>query len=255
MKLTNKIILITGASSGIGYATAKLFAEQGANLILTARRLDRIIKLRDELQEKFKVNVLAVALDVQNSKAVLKTISSLPEKFKNIDILINNAGLALDSDPIQNGIIEHWETMIATNINGLLYLTRAILPSMIERKTGHIVNMGSIAGRHIYRTGNVYIATKHAVKAITEAIRIDTLGYNIRVTEIAPGAVHTEFSQVRWGGDKQRSDEFYSKFEALQAEDIADLILFSVTRPAHVNISEIVAYPTQQAVGTNFANS
>ncbi len=253
MELKQNIILITGASSGIGYAAAERFAELGANLILAARRVEKIQALSESLIKKYNISTFILPLDVRDKNGVINAINNLPASFKSIDILVNNAGLALSSDLIQDGNLDNWETMIDTNIKGLLYLTHSILPGMIERKKGHIINIGSIAGRNIYATGNVYCATKHAVKAISESIRHDTLGKNIRVTEIAPGAVHTEFSEVRWNGDKKRSDDFYSKFTPLQAEDIADTIVFAATRPNHVNISEMVIYPLEQ-VGLNYAS-
>ncbi|MBP9722392.1 MAG: SDR family NAD(P)-dependent oxidoreductase [Gammaproteobacteria bacterium] len=248
--LTNKTVLITGASSGIGYATAKLFAQYRVKLILTGRRINKIKELSKYLKQQYNINIITYKLDVCDQNQVTNFINNLSEDFQKIDILINNAGLALGSEPIQNGSIENWETMIDTNIKGLLYLTRAILPKMINNGGGHIVNLGSSAGRLVYPGGNVYCATKYAVKAISQAIRHDTLGKNIRVTEIAPAAVQTEFSEVRWK-DKQKADEFYAKFKPLQAEDIADNILYAVTRPKHVNIAEMVISSVDQ-VGTAF---
>lgn len=245
--LKNKIIFITGASSGIGEACARHFAEQGAKLILTARRIERLEKLASEL----KTAVLSLQLDVQDKNAVSDVINNLSPEWRNIDILVNNAGLALDSLPLQSGNIENWETMIQTNVNGLLYVTRAIVPGMIERKTGHIVNIGSVAGHDAYANGNVYSATKSAVRAISKSLRIDLLGKNIRVTEIAPGATNTEFSTVRWK-DKQRADDFYKDFDPLVADDIADAIIYCVTRPQHMNIAELVVYPTEQATVSLF---
>lgn len=245
--LKNKIVFITGASSGIGEACAHHFAEQGAKLILTARRKDRLEKLAREL----KAEVLSLELDVQDKNAVSTAIENLSPEWRNIDILINNAGLALDSLPIQEGHIENWDTMLQTNVNGLLYVTRAVVPGMIERKTGHVVNIGSVAGHDAYANGNVYCATKAAVRAISKSMRIDLLGKNIRVTEIAPAATNTEFCTVRWK-DKKRADDFYKGFEPLVANDIADAIIYCVTRPAHVNIAELVVYPTEQATVSLF---
>lgn len=245
--LKNKIVLITGASSGIGEACARHFAEQGAKLILTARRIERLEKLASEL----KTEVLSLQLDVQDKSAVSDAINNLSPEWRNIDILVNNAGLALDSLPIQSGHIENWETMIQTNVNGLLYVTHAIVPGMIERKTGHIVNIGSVAGHDAYANGNVYCATKAAVRAISKSMRIDLLGKNIRVSEIAPAATNTEFCTVRWK-DKQRADDFYKDFDPLVADDIADAIIYCVTRPPHVNIAELVIYPTEQATVSLF---
>lgn len=246
LSLNNQIIFITGASSGIGKACAEQYAALGASLILTARRVDRIEALAEELTKKHGVKCLAIQMDVTEQDQVIELIANLPPEWQAINILINNAGLALSSDPIQSGKFTDWNTMIDTNIRGLLYVTHAILPGMIERDHGHIVNIGSIAGRDPYPGGNVYCATKHAVKSLTQALRIDLLGTSIRVTEVAPGATETEFSKVRWN-DQERSDQFYSQFKALTADDVADSIVYATTRPAHVNISELVLYPTCQA--------
>ncbi len=243
--LKNKIVLITGASSGIGKACAEYFAKSGAHLILTARRVERLESL-SQMLKTHGVDSLSLEMDVQDKIQVSKTLAVLPDRWRNIDILVNNAGLALDSLPIQEGNIDHWDTMINTNVHGLLYVTRTILPGMIERNSGHIVNIGSVAGHDCYSTGNVYCATKHAVRAISQGMRIDLLGTNIKVTEIDPGAVHTEFSAVRWK-DKEKSDKFYDDFTPLVAEDIADAIIYATTRPAHVNISEMIIYPVDQA--------
>ncbi len=244
--LKGKTVFITGASSGMGKACAEHFAEMGARLIITARRVDRLHALAEELKKKHHVEVLALALDVQDIKAVNFSIESLSEAWKNIDILINNAGLALSTAPIQTGNPEDWDTMINTNLKGLLYMTRAILPGMIARATGHIINIGSIAAHSYYAGGNVYCATKHAVKAISQCMRIDLAGTPIRVSEIDPGAVNTEFSTVRWK-DKQRADAFYEGFTPLSAEDIARSVVFCAIQPAHVNVAEIILFPTEQA--------
>jgi NADP-dependent 3-hydroxy acid dehydrogenase YdfG len=255
ISLKNKIALITGASSGIGEACAKQFAAHGASLILAARRIDRIEKLAIELKKQFNINVLTLSLDVRDKAQIDHITTQLTNDWKNIDILINNAGLALSTDKIQDGNTENWDIMLDTNVRGLLYVTKAILPIMLERNCGHIVNIGSVAGHECYPGGNVYSATKHAVKAITQSMRIDLLGTAIRVSEVAPGAVHTEFSEVRWN-DKKRSDDFYSTFTALTAEDIADAILYCVTRPAHVNVSEIRMQSVDQASANHvFKNS
>jgi 3-hydroxy acid dehydrogenase/malonic semialdehyde reductase len=247
--LKNKTIFITGASSGMGKACAEQFAALGARLIITARRIDRLEALANTLRESEKVAVLPLSLDVRNNEEVKRVIAELPDDWKNIDILINNAGLALSTAPVQEGSIQEWETMIDTNIKGLLYLTKAILPTMIKRNTGHIINIGSIASHDYYAGGNVYCATKHAVKAISRCLRIDLVGTPIRVSEIAPGAVHTEFSEVRWK-DKERSDTFYSDFTPLTAGDIARSIVFCVIQPPHVNISEIIIFPTDQGAAS-----
>lgn len=244
--IENNIVLITGASSGIGAAAAKQFAEKKVRLILAARRIDRITKLAEQLQTAFNVDALPLQLDVQDKAQVFSAIETLPSDWKNIDVLVNNAGLALETSNLQDGSVDHWDTMIDTNIRGLLYLTRAVLPGMIKQNSGHVINIGSVAGREYYPTGNIYSATKHAVRAITKSMRLDLLGTAIRVTEIAPGAVHTEFSEVRWN-DKKRADEFYQNFDALTADDIADAIVYSATRPPHVNIEEMTIFPTVQA--------
>lgn len=249
MKLNNKIALITGASSGIGYATAEQMAEQGAKLILTARRLDRLEALAESLREKHGTEVLPLQLDLQDTAAIKQAIENLPAEWNAIDILVNNAGCALSSKPFQNCSIEQWTTMIDTNVKGLLAMTHAVVQGMITRNSGHLVNIGSTAGRETYPGGNVYCATKHAVKVINQSLRIDLSGYAIRVSEVAPGAVNTEFSTVRWQ-DKEKADGFYADFNPLVAADIADAVLYCVTRPAHVNVSEIVVYPTDQANAT-----
>jgi 3-hydroxy acid dehydrogenase/malonic semialdehyde reductase len=243
--LKNKTVFITGASSGIGEACANQFAALGARLIITGRRLDRLQKLAKKLNETEKVEILPLRLDVRNKEEVKKNIAELPDNWKNIDILINNAGLALSTTSIQEGSLEDWDTMIDTNVKGLLYLTRAILPGMIAQSAGHIINISSVAGHDYYAGGNIYCATKHAVKAISHCLRIDLSGTPIRVSEIAPGAVQTEFSEVRWK-DKARSDAFYSDFTPLTADDVARSIVFCAIQPAHVNVSEIMIFPTDQ---------
>ncbi len=244
--LKGKTIFITGASSGIGKACAEHYAALGARVIVTARRKDRLEKLAQHLRTSHHAEVLVVELNVQDSANVKATIEGLPAHWQEIDILINNAGLALNTAPIQMGNTEDWDVMIDTNVKGLLYVTRAILPGMIARNTGHIINIGSIAGRDYYPGGNVYCATKHAVKAISHSLRIDVAGTPIRVSEIAPGAIHTEFSEVRWK-DKARADAFYEDFTPLVADDIARSVVFCTLQPAHVNISELVIHPTDQA--------
>lgn len=244
--LKNKIVLVTGASSGIGKSCAEQFAVLGANVILTARRLDRITTLADSLKTQHHVNTLALKLDVQNREEVKTILEQLSAEWKNIDILVNNAGLALSTDLIHDSNIDNWETMIDTNIKGLLYVTHAILPGMIARNWGHIVNIGSVAGHEYYPRGNIYSATKHAVKAINKSLRLDLLGTPIRVTEISPGMVETEFSEVRWN-DKARAKEFYAGLTPLQADDIADAVVYATTRKPHVNVEEILIFPTIQA--------
>lgn len=246
MPLTNKIILITGASSGIGQACARLFAAQGAKLILSARREERLQALQQELKAQYDTESLLLPLDVRQRAQVQQQLANLPSAWQDIDVLINNAGLALDTLTLAEGIEEHWDTMIDTNIKGLLYVTKAVLPAMLARNQGHIVNIGSIAGHEYYPNGNVYAATKHAVHALSKSMRLDMQGSAVRVTEIAPGAVETEFSIVRWN-DSKKADDFYKDFQPLLAEDIADTILFSITRPAHVNIEQLLVMPTVQA--------
>lgn len=249
--LKNKIVFITGASSGIGKACAEHFAKDGANLILTARRVDKINTLAEELKKQYKIDVLPIQFDIQNKQQVATAIDALPTNWQAIDILINNAGLALATDKIQDGQIENWDTMLNTNIHGLLYVTHSILAGMIKRNRGHIINIGSATGHDCYPGGNVYSATKHAVKGLSRSMRIDLLGTGVKVTEIDPGAVHTEFSEVRWK-DKKRSDDFYSTFTPLVANDIADAIIYCTTRPAHVAIAEMLIYPNDQASVNHF---
>lgn len=244
--LTDKIILITGASSGIGQSCARLFASHGARLILSARRVERLEELAQELSHQHNKDHYILPLDIRNKAMVKKQLETLPAELQAIDILINNAGLALDSLPIQQGIEDHWDTMIDTNIKGLLYVSREVLPRMVERGTGHVVNIGSIAGHECYPNGNVYCATKSAVHAISKSMRLDLLGSAIRVTEIIPGAVETEFSEVRWN-DKQRAKEFYKDFKPLNADDISDAIFYCITRPPHIDIEEMTIMPTVQA--------
>ena len=242
----NKIALITGATSGIGKATAVKLAETGFDLIITGRRSDRLHALEEELQKK-GVQVLSLHFDVRNQMEVKQAISSLPEAWKNIDVLVNNAGLAVGTNPIQDGLMEDWERMIDTNIKGLLYVTREIAPLMIKNQKGHIVNLASVAGKEVYPGGNVYCATKHAVDALSKAMRTDMLKHNIKVTNIAPGMVETEVSIVRYKGDEKAAQNVYNGMTPLTGEDIADTIVFAVTRPAHVCLNDIMIMPTAQA--------
>jgi len=246
-----RIALITGATSGIGEATAYKFAEIQFNLILTGRRKDRLESIKKNIIEKFHVEVHLLHFDVRNMEEVNAQIDALSEEWKQIDILVNNAGLAAGLSDIQNGDIEDWETMIDTNIKGLLYITRKVSPLMIKNKKGHIFNISSIAGKEVYPKGNVYCATKHAVDALTKAMRIDLLEHGIKVTSIAPGMVETEFSLVRFKGDQEKADAVYDGLTPLYAEDIADAIIFAATRPAHVNINDMLIMPTAQASATN----
>jgi len=246
-----KIALITGATAGIGEACAHLFAAQHYNLILTGRRHDRLEKLAQEINTKYNVEVAVSAFDVRNRDAVISNLESLPQHWKHVDVLINNAGLSQGLDPIQNGSYDDWDTMIDTNIKGLLYVSKLVSNWMISNGHGQIINLGSIAGKEVYANGNVYCATKAAVTALSEGMRIDLLSHGIRVTAVHPGAVETEFSEVRFKGDKERAKKVYAGFDPLLANDIAETIWFVVSRPAHVNINEIIVMPTAQATATN----
>lgn len=237
---------ITGASSGIGKACAEYFASIGVNLVITARRLDRIEALAKELSSKYDVKVKVIKLDVRNHKEVEAVSKQLEKEHIEIDILVNNAGLSLALDKMQEADVSNWDTMIDTNIKGLLYITKAFLPSMVKKNKGHIINIGSISGRGCYPGGNVYSATKYAVKAISNSLRLDLSGTSIRVSEIAPGAVETEFSEIRFN-DKTKAKDIYKGFTPLAAEDIADAAIYCATRPLHVNVSELVVFPQAQA--------
>lgn len=244
--LKNQTVLITGASSGIGQACAKDFASLGANLVITARRLDRLEEMAKELSQHHNVKVWPYKLDVRNLEQVKALYEQLKKEAVTIDILVNNAGLGLSVDKIQDGKIENWEVMIDTNFKGLLYMTRLILPQMIAKNKGHIINIGSVAGQDCYISGNIYCATKHAVKAVSRSLRLDLLGTKIRISEIDPGAVKTEFNEVRLN-DKEKAKELYQGFKFLAAEDIASAVAYAATRPEHVNISEMTIYPQAQA--------
>ncbi len=236
--------LITGATSGIGRATAHEFAKHGINLILCGRRQDRLDIVKKALERE--TNVHTLNFDVRDKNAVFEAINSLPEAFNRIDILINNAGNAHGLDPIQDGTLEDWDAMMDINVKGLLYVSKAIIPQMTDRHSGHIINIGSSAGKEVYPKGNVYCASKHAVIAITDGMRIDLNPFGIKVTAINPGLVETEFSQVRFKGDPV-ANNVYKGYKALQAEDIAEIIYFAVSRPAHVNIADLLVFPTAQA--------
>ena len=245
--LRGKTVLITGASAGIGKATAYAFAEHGAKLLLNARRKERIEDMIKDIKNKFQTDCFPLIFDVKQYVKVKSAINSLPQEWKNIDILVNNAGLARGVDKIQDSKVEYWEEMIDTNIKGLLYVTKEVIQLMIANNKGHIINLGSIAGREVYIGGNIYCATKFAVKALTRAIRAETLEYNIRVSSIDPGMVKTEFSMVRFNGDEKKADDVYKGLIPLTAEDIADNIIYVASRPEHVNISELIVTPTAQA--------
>lgn len=246
--MSQQIVLITGATSGIGEATARLLASHNFKLILCGRRKDRLQKLADELSATTQVHTLS--FDVRDQQETEARITSLPEKWNAIDVLINNAGNAHGLDSIQNGSVEDWDAMIDINVKGLLYVTKAVLPVMVQHNKGHIVNIGSIAGKEVYANGNVYCASKHAVDAITKSMRIDLNGHGIKVTGIHPGLVETEFSLVRFKGDAEKAGNVYKGLEPLHGEDIADLILFAITRPAHVVVADLVVLPTAQASAT-----
>lgn len=248
--LKNKIVFITGASSGIGRACAEEFAKQGSILILCARRIEKLNKIKKELVKKFKVKILTVKLDIRKLKDVEKTIKALSKDWKQIDILLNNAGLARGFNKTYDAKISHWEEMIDTNIKGLLYITRTILPIMVARKSGHIINIGSTAGHEVYPMGNVYSSTKFAVKALSQSLRVDVLDKNIRVTSVDPGMVLTEFSKVRFSGDENRAKKVYEGIEPLSPNDVAAAVLFSASRPKNVNINEIIITPLYQASST-----
>lgn len=247
-----KIVLITGATSGFGKATAEIFAQNGHDLIITGRRSNLLEALSNELKTVYKIDVLPLCFDVRIKADVEDAIFNLPEIWKNIDVLVNNAGLASGLSPIQEGDYKDWEKMIDTNVKGLLYMTRTVVPLMIRNGKGHIVNVGSIAGKETYPNGNVYCATKYAVDALTKGMRIDLLPYGIKVTQVAPGAAETEFSLVRFHGDKQRAKGVYKGFQPLKADDVASAIFYVTTLPDHVNINDLVIMPTAQASSMHF---
>jgi NADP-dependent 3-hydroxy acid dehydrogenase YdfG len=241
------VILITGATSGIGKATAWCFARAGWDVILTGRRAQRLQMIQEQLQSEFGSRVMSLCFDVSHRQQVEQALNSLPDDFKSVDVLVNNAGLAQGLALIHEGNPDDWEVMINTNIKGLLYVSRVILPWMVQRKQGHIINISSIAGKEVYPKGNIYCSTKFAVDAISKAMRIDLLEHGIKVTNINPGAVETEFSLVRFKGDAERAARSYKGYEPLQAEDVAEVIYFAATRPAHVCLNEITMTPQAQA--------
>ena len=247
MVQTNRTVFITGATSGIGKASAEKFAASGNNLIITGRRADRLIALKNSLQKDLLVKVLDLVFDVQNREEVFAAINNLPGEWKNIDILLNNAGLASGRDHFDEADIDDWETMMQTNVNGLLYVSKAIIPFMIKRKSGHIINLGSVAGKEMYEKGNVYCASKAAVDAISHTMRIDLLQHRIKVTAIHPGAVETEFALVRFKGDKNKAAETYKGFVPLTGADIAEIIYYTASLPPNVCINDLVVTPLSQA--------
>jgi NADP-dependent 3-hydroxy acid dehydrogenase YdfG len=246
--LVGKVVFITGASSGIGRATARAFAAAGANLLLCARREERLEELKGDLSSSYpSIQIRTFELDVRDPESVESELKALTPEWQRIDVLVNNAGLSRGLDPMHEGSIEDWDEMIDTNVKGLLYVSRAIVPGMVQRCTGHIVNIGSIAGHEVYPKGNVYCASKHAVDAITRGMRIDLMGTGVKVTTIDPGLVETEFSKVRFHGDEAKANAVYKGLQPLTPDDIAETVLWAATRPAHVQIAEVIVFPAAQA--------
>jgi NADP-dependent 3-hydroxy acid dehydrogenase YdfG len=248
----NKIALITGATSGIGKACAFKFAQNGYDLIITGRRKERLLSIKKEIELGYTSNVLPLNFDVQDKEQIQQTIDSLDAGWKKIDVLINNAGLALDLKPINEGNFTDWDIMIDTNIKGVLYMSNIVSKLMIERESGHIINIGSIAGKEVYPNGNVYCVTKHAIDGLTKAMRIDLMKHKIKVTQIAPGAVGTEFSEVRFKGDQEKAQKVYDGYKPLSGEDVADVVYYATTLPPHVNINDLLIMPMAQANATIF---
>lgn len=245
--MQNKVVFITGASSGIGAACAEKFASQGSKLLLCARRLDKLNALAHKLEKTYQISTYTFQLDVSDKNAIKKSLTELPTSWQKIDLLVNNAGFAIGMDHIANGNPDDWDKVIDTNLKGLLNITHAVLPNMIKKKEGHIINISSIAGHNVYPGGAVYCATKHAVGAITKALRIETLGTGVKISTIDPGMVETEFSVVRFSGDTERAKTIYAGMTPLKAEDIADAILYCASTPRSVNIAEITVMPLEQA--------
>ncbi|BAO54912.1 SDR family NAD(P)-dependent oxidoreductase [Nonlabens marinus] len=243
-----KTVLITGATSGIGLATAKMLATESYKLILCGRNTEKLVELKQQLGNQ--TNIYTLEFDVRDKKVVSEKIQSLPADFKQIDVLINNAGNAHGLDPIDKGSLEDWDAMMDINVKGLLYVSHAVIPQMRERKSGHIINIGSTAGKEVYPNGNVYCGSKHAVDAITTGMRLDLNPYSIRVGAVNPGLVHTNFSEVRFKGDSDRAEKVYQGYQPLEPEDVADVILFAITRPPHVNIADLTVMCTAQASST-----
>jgi 3-hydroxy acid dehydrogenase / malonic semialdehyde reductase len=245
--LKNKITFITGASAGIGEACARVFAREGSHLILAARRFEKVVELAKALSAKFGIKILPLELDVRDREAVNATIEGLPAEWTEIDILVNNAGLSRGLDKIQEAYYLDWDEMIDTNVKGLLWVSRAVMPGLVQRDRGHVINIGSIAGRQVYTGGNVYCATKHAVRAITQGMRIDLVGSKVKCSSVDPGLVESEFSEVRFRGDLEKAEPVYQNFPPLQPVDIAETVLFCATRPPHVNIQDVLVMPQDQA--------
>ena len=243
----NKIILVTGATSGFGKAIAEAFAAANWNCIITGRRAERLHDYAKELETKYPIRVLPLVFDVQDREAVFSAVNSLDTEWQNIDVLVNNAGLALGRDSFENASLDDWDTMIDTNVKGVMYVTKAVLPLLTARKKGHIINIGSTAGKEVYKDGNAYCASKHALDALSKAMRIDLLPYRIKVTSIHPGAAETEFSEVRFKGDKQKAELVYDGYKALQAIDIAGIVFYTATLPEHVCVNDLVVTCLSQA--------
>ncbi|MDI3320036.1 SDR family NAD(P)-dependent oxidoreductase [Pinibacter soli] len=243
----SKIVLVTGATSGFGKATAEIFASNKHNVIITGRRKERLDELKNELEQKYGIKVYSLSFDVRNREEAFSSINSLPQEWRAIDVLVNNAGLAAGRDHFDDASMEDWENMLDTNVKGLLYVTKAVLPFMTERKKGHIINLGSTAAKEVYEKGNVYCATKHAVDALSQSMRIDLLKHKIKVTAIHPGAAETEFSMVRFKGDKAQADKIYEGYQPLSAEDVANVIYYTTSLPEHVCINDLVLTCLAQA--------
>ena len=250
VSIQDKIVVITGASSGIGASCAKMFAQQGASLILAARRRSKLEAVAAELEKDYQSKIHLLEVDVSDRTAVAKSLGNLPESWQNVEILVNNAGLSRGLDKLQEGDIQNWEEMIDTNLKGLLYVTRSLLPGMVERNQGHIINIGSIAGHQNYPGGNVYCATKAAVRALSEGLKMDLFGTPIRVSSVDPGTVETDFSNVRFRGDTDKAKKVYQGMNPLTPDDIAEVVVFCATRPANVNMSEVLVLATDQSSAT-----
>ncbi len=245
--LNDRITFVTGASAGIGAACAEAFAREGSHLLLAARRADRLTSLAERLTANHGIRCHSVELDVRDRPQVESVLAALPDDWRDIDILVNNAGLSRGLEPVHEGDVTDWEEMIDTNLKGLLWVTRSVLPGMVKRDRGHIINIGSISGRQVYAKGAVYCATKFAVRAINQGLRLDLVGTKVRCSAVDPGMVQTEFSEVRFHGDTARADQVYRTFPPLQAADVAETVLFCATRPEHVNVQEILVMPQDQA--------
>lgn len=250
MNTNSKIALVTGASSGIGQATASIFAEHGYDLFLIARRAERLAEIKQALEQKYNIKVHSITLDLRDRNALETAWKEVPNEWKKIDVLVNNAGLSLGLEPFFDGNVDDWENMIDTNIKSLLYVSKIVANEMIKNGSGHIINIGSIAGKESYPNGNVYCSTKAAVDSLTKSMRMDLVTKGIKVSAVHPGAVETEFSVVRFKGDQERADNVYKGFEPLVANDIADVIYFMASRQAHVNVQDVLVMPTAQAAAT-----